>query len=90
MHTALKHFASPRFWIHYRRLPQTVRDLADKNFQLLNADPKHPSLHLKRAGDFLSVRVGLAYRALGIQCEGGIVWFWIGFHADYSKLLSHE
>lgn len=89
MHTALKHFASPEFWTHYRRLPQTARDLADKNFQLLKADPKHPSLHLKRVDDYWSVRVGLAYRALGITCEGGIIWFWIGSHADYNKLLSN-
>jgi hypothetical protein len=90
MYPPLKHFASPQFWIHYRRLPQTVRDLADKNFQLLKADSKHPSLHLKRVGDFWSVRVGLACRALGTPCEGGIVWFWIGSHADYGKLLSNE
>jgi len=83
----LKHFASPEFWSHYARLPQTVRDLADKNFQLLKADPKHPSLHLKRVDDFWSVRAGPAYRALGTGCEGGIVWFWIGSHRDYERLL---
>lgn len=90
MHTPLKHFASPRFWLHYWRLPQSVRDLADKNFQLLKANPQYPSLHFKRVGDFWSVRVGLAYRALGTACEGGIVWFWIGSHADYDKLLESE
>jgi len=47
----------------------------------------HPSLHFKRIGDFWSVRVGLAYRALGTASEGAIVWFWIGSHADYDKLL---
>ena len=90
MHTPLKHFASPEFWFHYRRLPHTVRDLADKNFQALKAGPRHPSLHLKQVGDFWSVRVGLAYRALGTTCEGGIIWFWIGSHADYDRLLSNE
>jgi hypothetical protein len=90
VHPPLKHFASRRFWIHYRRLPRTLRDLADKNFQLLKADPRHPSLHLKRIGNFWSVRVGLAHRALGANCEGGIVWFWIGSHADYATLLSNE
>ena len=87
MQAPLKHFASPQFWHYYSRLPQAVRDLADKNFELLNADSTHPSLHLKRVGDFWSVRVGLAYRALATTCEGGIVWFWIGSHADYDKLL---
>jgi hypothetical protein len=29
-------------------LPKPVRTVADKNFQLLKSDPKHPSLHFKR------------------------------------------
>jgi hypothetical protein len=33
------------------------------------------------------VRIGLAYRALG-QIDGEpIVWFWIGPHGDYNKLV---
>ena len=90
MQAALKHFASPEFWLYYRHLPSTVRDLADKNFQLLKDDPKHPSLHLKRVQSFWSVRVGRAYRALGTTCEGGIIWFWVGSHADYNRLLQSE
>jgi hypothetical protein len=43
----MNHFASPQFWRLYRQLPPEVRALADKNFKLLKADPKHPSLHLK-------------------------------------------
>jgi hypothetical protein len=31
--------------------------------------------------------VGLHYRALGISDDGGIVWFWIGTHAEYDQLL---
>ena len=90
MHAPLKHFASPQFWHHYWRLPQVARDVADKNFELLKADPTYPSLHLKRVGDFWSVRVGLAYRALGTSCEGGLIWFWIGSHADYDRLLKGD
>jgi len=41
-----------------------VRVLADKNFELLKADARHGSLHLKKiAADVYSVRVGLEYRA---------------------------
>lgn len=82
----MKHFASPQFWRHYRQLPPEVRDLADKNFQLLKADPKHPSLHFKRINKLWSVRVGAHYRALGLDRPEGVVWFWIGSHADYDKL----
>jgi hypothetical protein len=34
-----------------------------------------------------SVRVGLRYRALAVEVEGGYLWFWIGSHADYDKLI---
>jgi hypothetical protein len=32
----------------YGKLPRTVRELADKSYALLKANPQHPSLHLKR------------------------------------------
>lgn len=28
-----------------------------------------------------------AYRALGVRREETIVWFWIGKHSDYEKLI---
>jgi hypothetical protein len=83
----VKHYASPQFWRLYRQLSSEVRALADKNFQLLKADPKHPSLHFKKIGRLWSVRVGAHYRALGLDRPEGVVWFWIGSHADYDKLL---
>lgn len=83
----MKHFTSPAFWAAYERLPAEVRTLADRNFELLKADPSHPSLHLKKVGRFMSVRVGLHYRALGVSSDEGVVWFWIGTHADYDKLV---
>jgi hypothetical protein len=83
----VKHFASSQFWRLYRQLSPQVRDLADKNFQLLKANPKHPSLHFKQIGKLWSVRVGAHYRALGLDKSEGVVWFWIGSHADYDKLL---
>jgi hypothetical protein len=33
------------------------------------------------------VRIGLAYRALGVRDGDDVVWFWIGSHADYDQLL---
>jgi hypothetical protein len=83
----VKHFASPSFWFAYEALPSAVRDLADKNFELLKADPKYPALHFKHVGRYWSVRVGLHYRALAVDAEDGLVWFWIGSHADYDKLI---
>jgi hypothetical protein len=84
----LIYYASPRFWALHKALPAEVRLLADKNYQLLNSDPRHPSLHFKRIGDLWSVRVGSSYRALGTPVEGGIYWIWIGSHADYDKIIA--
>jgi len=83
----MRHFASPSFWDLYEKLPSTVQELANKNFDLLKQDPKHPSLHLKKTGKHWSVRVGIKYRALGAEIEEGILWFWIGTHSEYDKLL---
>src|SRR4051794_12886450 len=73
--------ATRRFWQTYRALPVEVQRLADLNFALLKADPRHPTLHFKNAGRFWSVRVGLHYRALAVEEGEDIVWFWIGHHA---------
>jgi len=83
----MKHLASPRFWHHYRRLPDAIRKLADKNFELLKADPYHPSLHFKKVGPLWSALVATHYRALGLDNDDTVVWFWIGSHADYDKLV---
>jgi len=83
----LNHFASPEFWELYRGLPQHVQALADKNLSILKHDPHHPSLHLKKAGRYWSVRVGLHHRAIAIEVPDGLLWFWIGSHEDYNKLM---
>jgi hypothetical protein len=81
----LKHFASPEFWENYNRLPEIVRELADKKFELLKTDPRHSSLRLKKIGQLWSVRVGLHYRALAKERAEGLVWFWIGPHSEYDR-----
>jgi hypothetical protein len=83
----LKHFASPEFWGLYRALPQSVRELADRSFALLKNDSRHPSLHLKKVGRYWSVRVGFHYRAVAAEVSGGLLWFWIGSHEEYNKLM---
>ena len=83
----MPHHASARFWRAYEALPETAQRLADRSYELLKADPNHPSLRLKRVGRFWSVRIGLHYRALGVDVEDGILWFWIGTHAEYDALV---
>ena len=83
----MNHHASLAFWACYRALPASVRGLADKAFGLLKADPQHPSLHFKKVGRFRSARVGLHHRALGVETSDGVLWFWIGTHAEYDDLV---
>lgn len=83
----MKHYASSKFWALYDALPREVRDTADKNYELLKSNPRHPSLHFKRIGKLWSVRAGLQHRALGIEVEDGIMWLWIGTHGEYDKLI---
>jgi hypothetical protein len=86
----LNHYASPDFWSRYRALPEEIRELADRSFSLLKSDPRHPLLHLKKIGRFWSARIGLRYRAVAVEAPDGLLWFWIGNHADYDKLVREK
>jgi len=83
----VNHRATAGFWRRYHRLPQEIRQRADKNFELLKANPYHPSLHFKKIGTLWSARVGSGYRALGLDEGDTVQWFWIGTHAEYDKLI---
>jgi len=82
----LNHHAAPSYWAHFNTLPAEIQQLARDNFELLVADPYHPSLHLKRVGRYWSVRVGLNYRAVGDPTNDGILWTWIGPHDEYDRI----
>lgn len=84
----MRHFASPDFWSCYHRLPKQVQELADTNFELIKTDPFHPSLHFKKIGKYRAVRIGLRYRALATEAPDGLLWFWIGSHSEYDKILN--
>jgi len=84
----VKHFASPELWRSYNSLPEEIKQLADKNFKMLETDPHHPSLHLKKIGLSWSARVGINYRVIGKPRQEGILWLWIGPHSEYDKFLS--
>jgi hypothetical protein len=68
-------------------LPAAIQQVAEQNYELLKADPSHPSLHFKKVGESWPVRAGRGYRALGVETKKGISWVWIGPHAEYDKLL---
>jgi len=83
----MKHHTSPEFWAAYDELPTSVQKLANENFTLLKRDQRHPSLRFKRVGRYWSVRVGRDFRALAVETDGDYLWFWIGSHAKYDRLI---
>jgi len=81
-------FALPEFWKCYDKLPQHIRQLADKKFALFRAEPFHPSLELERKGEVWTVDIGRSYRAIARRKSDDFYWFWIGSHEAYNKLLN--
>lgn len=59
-------------------------------YKLFAQDPAHPSLRFKQVHTtrpIYSARVGLGYRALGVREGEDVIWFWIGSHAEYDRLI---
>jgi hypothetical protein len=83
----VKHFTTSDFWDLYEKLPVNIQQIADRAYDLLKTNPLHPSLHFKKIGEFRSVRIGLHFRAPGFEVNDGILWFWIGSHSEYDRLI---
>ena len=64
--------------------PHSFRICSDKQYELLKANPRHSSLRFKKIGKYWSVRVGINYRAVAVEIDDGLPWFWIGTHAEYA------
>jgi hypothetical protein len=80
-----------RFWKSYKLLPVEIKKKAKKAFKLFQIEPTHPSLHFKRiysTKSVFSIRISRSYRALGVVQNQELIWFWIGSHSDYDKLIS--
>lgn len=72
-------------------LPKEIQKQAKEAYTVFEKDPHHPGLRFKRVHSkrpIYSVRVSRDYRALGIQQDGEMIWFWIGSHSDYDKILN--
>jgi hypothetical protein len=74
----------------FAALPDAVKQQARQAYRLFAANPNHPSLKFKKLPpheDLWSARVSNNYRAIGRWRGDVILWFFIGSHADYDKLL---
>lgn len=81
------HRTTDRFWKCLGKLPEPVQKISRKNFELLKANPSHPSLYFKKVGKFWSVRIGANYRALAIKDGEDFIWVWIGTHDEYERMI---
>jgi hypothetical protein len=81
------HRTTAEFWASYDNLSLDIQKTADKNYELLKTNPRHPSLQFKKVGAFWSARVSLNHRTLAFVEDNEFVWFWIGTHAEYDRLI---
>ena len=77
----------------FSELPAEVQRQARRAYRIFQQNPNQPSLRFKSVHPtrpIYSVRIGPMYRAVGILESDEIVWYWIGSHADYDKLLTQS
>ncbi len=76
------------FWISYRAQPLDIQQLARKKYRFWERDAFNAALYFKPLfRNVWSVGINQNYRALGRRRDNLIVWFWIGTHNEYDKLL---
>ena len=71
-------------------MPSQVQKQAREAYWLFQQNPAHPGLRFKQVHPdppIYSARVGIGNRALGTLDGDTVIWFWIGSHAEYDKLL---
>ena len=80
-----------RFRKAYSTLPDHIKEQAIKTYRTWKKNPYHPGIQFKqihKSEPIYSVRITLSYRAIGVKNKNTIVWFWIGSHAEYDKLIA--
>ena len=88
----MRSITTAQFWKLYDALPANVQQRADDAYALWRLNPHAHSLYFKLVGKqrpVYSVRIGQNYRALGLLEGDAILWFWIGPHDEYIRLIKH-
>ena len=81
-------YTSADFRSHFEKLPRRVQILARKQYQLWKTNPYHPSLKFKKVGaQVWSSRINDGWRAVATPIPGGYLWFWIGSHDEYLRVI---
>jgi hypothetical protein len=88
----MKSHTTRQFRTLFSELPAHVQRQAREAYRHFERDPGHPGLHFKQVNvdpPMYSARVGISYRAVAVRDEGTVIWFWIGTHAEYDRLIEH-
>jgi len=83
----MKSSTTSDFWRNYRALPPDARVAARKAYRLWQQNPQHGSLRFQKRGRFWRACFGGGHRALAVSATDGYLWFWIGTHDEYERLL---
>ena len=78
------------FWRLFHDLPPEAQREAKRAYTLFQANPAHPGLQFKKLegeDNIYSARIGLGYRALAVRKADHVVWYWIGSHSEYDRLV---
>jgi hypothetical protein len=70
-----------------------VQEQARAAYRQFIRDPHHPRLRFKPvhpSDPIYSARVGRGYRALGVLDDDTVIWYWIGSHAEYDRILAQR
>lgn len=84
-------YTTEKFRHLFSDLPEDIKRKTRKAYQLFQQDPFHPGVRFKkvhRHQPIYSVRIDAAYRALGVREDDAMIWFWIGSHDEYERMLS--
>jgi hypothetical protein len=86
----LRNRRTAKFRELYAALPARTQQRSREVYRLFLQEPSHPSLRFKQVNvreRVYSIRIDRGIRALARREDDALVWFWIGTHADYDKLL---
>jgi hypothetical protein len=79
------------FWKCFDAMPHDIQELATKAYRLWRENPAHPGLRFKMVHSTLpiySIRISGGFRAVGVRAaDDMIVWYWIGTHAEYERII---
>ena len=77
-----------QFWRLFSNLPFEAQRDAKRAYRLFQEIPRTLACSSKSwKAKIASTRFGLGYRALAVMKKDRIVWYWIGSHAEYDRLV---